>query len=96
MNPVTPATTSAPPRVQWPSLLVALLIMVGGTLYPPLMADAAGKADHGLAMALFWAMSAGFVRGVGFVPRAWAWRLLFSGWSCTFALALAAVLKLQH
>ena len=49
--------------------------MVGGTLYPPLMADAAGRADHGLAMALFWAMSAGFVRGVGFVPRRWVMAL---------------------
>jgi predicted membrane protein len=82
--------------VQWPSLAVALLIMVGGTLYPPLMADAAGKADHNLAMALFWAMSAGFVRGVGFIPRLWVWRLLFSGWACLAALLLAALLKLQH
>ena len=49
-----------------------------------------------LAMALFWAMSAGFVRGVGFVPQRWAWRALFSGWSCAAALALAAMLKLQH
>ena len=49
-----------------------------------------------LAMALFWAMSAGFVRGVGFVPRLWVWRALFSGWSCAAALLLAAVLKLQH
>ena len=79
-----------------PSLAAALLIMIAGTLYPPLMADAAGKADHGLAMALFWAMSAGFVRGVGFVPRLWVWRALFSGWSCAAALLLAAVLKLQH
>ena len=70
--------------------------MVAGTLYPPLMADAAGKADHNLAMALFWAMSAGFVRGVGFVPQRLVWRVLFSGWSCTAALALAVVLKLQH
>ena len=62
-----------PSRIQWPSLTVALLIMVGGTLYPPLMADAAGKADHNLAMALFWAMSAGFVRGVGFAPRRCCW-----------------------
>jgi cyd operon protein YbgT len=75
---------------------VLLAIMVGGTLYPPLMADAAGKAEHGLAMALFWAMSAGFVRGVGFVPQRLVWRVLFSGWSCTAALALAMVLKLQH
>ena len=90
------APPSAPPRIQWPSLAVALLIMVGGTLYPPVMADSAGKADHNLAMALFWAMSAGFVCGVGFVPQRWVWRALFSGWACAAALLLAAVLKLQH
>lgn len=86
----------AAPRIQVPGLAAALVIMVAGTLYPPLMTDAAGKADHHLAMALFWAMSAGFVRGVGFVPRAWVWRALFSGWSCAAALLLATVLKLQH
>jgi predicted membrane protein len=86
----------AAPRMQLPALAVALAIMVGGTLYPPLMADAAGRADHNLAMALFWAMSAGFVRGVGFVPRLWVWRWLFSGWACAGALALAGALKLMH
>ena len=96
MNAPTVPAGAAAPRIQWPSLAVALVIMVAGTLYPPLMADAAGKADHNLAMALFWAMSAGFVRGVGFVPRLWVWRALFSGWSCAAALMLAAVLKLQH
>lgn len=90
------ALNPAVPRVHAPSLAVALLIMVGGTLYPPLMADAAGQADHRLALALFWAMSAGFVRGVGFVPRLWPWRVLFSGWACAAALLLAAALKLQH
>lgn len=92
MVPAAPAA----PRIQWPSLAAALVIMVAGTLYPPLMADAAGKADHNLAMALFWAMSAGFVRGVGFVPQRLLWRVLFSGWTCTAALALAVALKLQH
>lgn len=87
---------AAPPRIQMPSLMAALVIMLLGTLYPPLMADGAGKADHYLAMTLFWAMSAGFVRGVGFVPRLWAWRAIFSGWSCAAALLLAVVLKLQH
>lgn len=87
---------TAGPRMHLPSLTAALAIMVAGTLYPPLMADAAGQADHSLAMALLWAMSAGFVRGVGFVPRLWVWRTLFSGWSCTAALLLAALLKLQH
>ena len=89
-------TAPAAVPIQWPSLATALSIMLVSTLYPPLMANAAGKADHLLAMALFWAMSAGFVRGVGFVPRRWVWRALFSGWSCATALLLAALLKLQH
>ncbi|MEN9482928.1 MAG: hypothetical protein RJB37_808 [Pseudomonadota bacterium] len=89
--PMTPPLQ--PPGTHLPSLAVALLIMVVGTLYPPLMADATGRADHPLAMALFWAMSAGFVRGVGFVPQRWIWRVFFSGWSCAAALLLAAMLK---
>lgn len=80
-------------RIHPQSLATAVLIMLAGTLYPPLMTNAAGQADHLLSMAVFWAMSAGFVRGVGFVPRALAWRCLFSGWACGGALALAAFLK---
>lgn len=79
-----------------PCLAVALAIMLGGTLYPPLMTAANGRADHALAMALFWAMSAGFVRGMGFVPRAAMWRWLFSGTSCALALLLAGLLKAAH
>lgn len=82
--------------MHWPSLAAGLLIMGGGTLYPLLMADASGRADHGLAMLLFWAMSAGFIRGVGFVPRAVVWRWMFSGWACAASLLLATALKLQH
>jgi predicted membrane protein len=95
-TPAAHAPVPQPARMHLPSLAVGLVIMVAGTLYPPLMADAAGTADHRLAMALFWAMSAGFVRGVGFMPRQWVWRALFSGWSCAAALLLAGVLKLQH
>jgi cyd operon protein YbgE len=84
------------PRIRWLSLSVALVIMVVGTVYPPLMADATGHADHGLAMALFWAMSAGFVHGVGFVPQRGVWRALFGGWACAAALLAAVVLKLLH
>ena len=86
----------AAPHLQWPCLAVGLLVMVVGTLYPPLMANAAGKADHNLALALFWAMSAGFIRGVGFVPLLWVWRWAFGGWACGAALLLAGWLKLQH
>jgi len=80
-------------RVHLPSLLAALAIMLVGSVYPVLFTDAHGKADHGLAMALFWAMSAGLVRGVGFVPRLALWRWLFSGWACTAGLLLAAWLR---
>lgn len=88
-------TTDLPARtaVHFPSLLAALLIMLVGTIYPLVFARHDGSADNGLAIALFWAMSAGFVRGVGFVPHAMGWRLLFSGWSCIAALVLAAWLR---
>ena len=77
------------PQTHLPSLAVGLAIMLGGTVYPLMMANAAGRADHSLAMLLFWAMSAGFIRGVGFVPRAVVWRWLFSGWACALAVGLA-------
>lgn len=90
------ADAPAPSRLQPLSLLIAVAIMLACTLYPPLMAAPDGKADHGLAMALFTAMSVAFVRGVGFVPRARVWRWLFSGWTCFVALALAGWLKFLH
>ena len=80
-------------RVHVPALLVAVVIMLVGSVYPLLFADAAGKADHGLAMALFWSMSAGLVRGVGYVPRTAVWRWLFSGWACCAGLVIAAWLR---
>lgn len=79
--------------IHLPCLLAAIALMLAGSIYPLLFAGADGKADHGLAMALFWAMSAGFVRGVGFVPRARLWRLLFSGGACLAGLLLAAALR---
>lgn len=87
------AVATGEAAIHLPSLLVAIAIMLGGSVYPLLLARANGSADHGLALALFWAMSAGFVRGVGFVPRARVWRLFFSGWSCLAGLLLAASLR---
>ncbi len=83
-------------RTHFPSLAVALAIMFGGTLYPPLMTTPEGRASYALALLLFWAMSAGFVRGVGFVPRLAVWRWLFSGRACAAALALAGAVDLMH
>ncbi len=89
----TVRSSAQAPQMHLPSLAVGLVIMVGGTVYPLLMANSAGRADHRLAMLLFWAMSAGFIRGVGFVPRAMVWRWLFSGWACALALGLAVAAR---
>ncbi|MDR3412735.1 MAG: cyd operon YbgE family protein, partial [Formivibrio sp.] len=61
-------------RIHWLSLLVAVAIMLTCTFYPLVMAAPDGAVDHVLAMALFTAMSAAFVRGVGFVPQMLVWR----------------------
>jgi len=74
-------------------LIIALSFMLGGTAYPPLLMTSAGKVDHALATAIFWAMSAGFVYGVGFIPATLIWRWIFSCWACLAALMLAIVLK---
>ncbi|MFA9218557.1 MAG: cyd operon YbgE family protein [Sphingomonadaceae bacterium] len=95
---MTPSADAGRPvsQLHLPSLLVAVLLMLVATLYPPLMTDASGRVDHGLAAALFMAMSAGFVRGVGYVPAWWLWRWLFSGWTCVAALLLAGWVKFLH
>ncbi|WP_227817388.1 cyd operon YbgE family protein [Nitrogeniibacter aestuarii] len=76
-------------RIAWLPLLAAIAITLGITANPRLLADGAGSADHWAAMALFWAMSAGFVRGVGFIPRQPVLRWLFSGWACAVGIGLA-------
>jgi predicted membrane protein len=87
--PSTPAAS----RIHAPSLTVAVAIMLASTLYPPIVTDLGGDVDHGLATALFVAMSTGFVRGVGFIPHAPVWRWLFSGWTCLATLVLAGALR---
>lgn len=86
---------ASPPAsgLHWPALLVAVAIMFAGTAFPFIMADAQGQADHAMAMALFWSMAAGFVRGVGFEPEFRLWRWLLSGWACAIALALYTTMK---
>jgi predicted membrane protein len=92
MSTARPASNTAPATgrgLRWPSLTVGLGLMVVISIYPPLLTDASGQADHSLAMVLMWAMSAGLVSGVGFVPRWWGWRWLFSGVATGLALVLA-------
>ncbi|MGH8355346.1 MAG: cyd operon YbgE family protein, partial [Pseudomonas sp.] len=58
---------------------LALLLLI----HPAAMLDAQGRYSHSLLMLVMWGVSAGFVHGVGFEPRARPWRLLFGpllGW----------------
>lgn len=82
------------PGLHLPCLVVALAIMLGGTLYPPLFAGADGHVDHRFAAAVFWAMSAGFVCGVGFVPHTPWLRMLFSPLATWAALSIAGLLRI--
>jgi predicted membrane protein len=74
-------------RVAWLPLLIALSIAVVVSVYPQ-AAMVAERADHAALMALFWSMTAGFVRGVGFVPVNFVGRWLCSATACYLGLAL--------
>lgn len=71
-------------------LILAVALMLGLTLAPRLLRQADGSADTLTALWLCWAMCAGFVRGVGFVPASWPLRWLLGAPACGLALALAA------
>lgn len=63
--------------------------MAGLTMLPHGFTRVDGRADALAVMLTCWAMSAGLVRGVGFVPEARTIRLLLGGWACLAALGLA-------
>ncbi|MDX9718873.1 MAG: cyd operon YbgE family protein [Thauera sp.] len=85
----TPAHAPAPPRIRLLPLLAAIAVMLGITAWPGALAGPDGAADHWSAMALFWAMSAGFVSGVGFRPHNRIARYLFSPLACLAGIGLA-------
>lgn len=76
------------PAPAWLALLTAMAIVLGVTFYPLALVGRQGEVDHLMVVTLFWAMSAGFVRGVGFIPHQRFARMALSGWGCAAALAL--------
>lgn len=79
------------PGIAWLPLLVGIALLAVMTVMPSVAARHNGEADHIAALLIFWAMSAGFVRGVGYVPVHRLPRLLLSGPACLAALAFAAM-----
>ena len=59
------------------SLVTAIALMLLVTLFPrALTAEDGSPISHGVLMLIMWGLSAGFVHGVGFVPRSRALQVL--------------------
>jgi predicted membrane protein len=76
------------------SLAIALAISVSVLAWPILVVSADGSVDHGWLTLLMWGMAAGFVHGVGFVPRNRLLRLAL-GPIVAWSVSLLAVLALS-
>lgn len=81
-------TSNVPNEGQWRwanglSLLLATPLALVFLLHPAAIVDQQGNYSHGWLMLVMLGISAGFVHGVGFYPRARIWKLLFGpylGW----------------
>lgn len=87
----SPPESPDSPGIALLPLAIGLSLLVVMTILPGIATNAAGKADHTAAMLIFWSMSAGFVRGVGFIPRHGLARLLLSTLASLLALGLAGL-----
>ncbi len=75
---------------------IAIALTLTLTIYPLVLTTAAGRPDHLAATLALWAMSAGYVRGVGFVPNQRGLRLIFSTGACLLTLAASVALIARH
>ena len=60
------------------SFMLALPLAVILMVFPSFMLDANGHYSHPLLMLIMLGISGGFIYGVGFTPRFWLWKWLFS------------------
>ena len=60
------------------SCLLAFPLAAVLLLHPAAMLDADGNYSHSAMMYIKIGITGGFIHGVGFVPRFWLWKWLFS------------------
>lgn len=60
------------------SFLLALPLAGVLLVHPSLMLDEHGHYSHSVMMWIMIGISGGFIHGVGFIPRFWLWKYLFS------------------
>lgn len=95
--PVKTVTAQSHTETAWLPLMIGVGLTIVLTLYPFILAKRSGDAGHAAAMLAFWSMSAGYIRGVGFIPSHRIWRVLFSSGACWLGLAAATMMiVIQH
>ncbi len=74
------------PNPAW-SQFISLLMAIATTallfIYPRAVATSISEVNHGLLSLVMLGVAAGFIHGVGFVPRMIIWRIVFNplvGW----------------
>ena len=60
------------------SCLLAFPLAAVLLLHPAAMLDANGEYSHRAMMFIMIGISGGFIHGVGFIPKFWLWKWLFS------------------
>jgi cyd operon protein YbgE len=79
------------------SLLVALTLMMLVTLLPRgLTTEDGSPLSHGVLTLIMWGLSAGFVHGVGFVPRNRLLRMLLAPVVAWLWMALGLFFYVQY
>ncbi|MHA3090938.1 cyd operon YbgE family protein [Acinetobacter brisouii] len=74
----TPKKSAAEIFMMIVSFMLALPLAGILLVYPSLMLDANGHYNHSVLMLVMLGISGGFIYGVGFIPRWWLWKWLFS------------------
>jgi cyd operon protein YbgE len=59
------------------SFLLAAMLSLLILIYPRFLASSAEQLNHGLLSLWMWGIAAGFIHGVGYIPRLKVWRVLF-------------------
>lgn len=81
MTEVTMTTTDEKKPNKWImiiSFLLALLLAAVLLVHPAAMLDDNGAYSHRAMMFIMIGISGGFIYGVGFLPKFWLWKWLFS------------------
>ncbi|OJV44736.1 cyd operon YbgE family protein [Hydrogenophaga sp. 70-12] len=79
------------------SLFAALALMALVTLLPRGLTEADGTPiNHGMLTLIMWGLSAGFVHGVGFIPRNGVLRALLGPVAAWCGMGLGFFFYFQH